>query len=184
MNIGFDLDKVLVNYPPLVPDKVIDRLYKKKTKGELIYRIPSKPEQLLRKLSHLPFLRPKIKKNVSFLKSIDRNKHRLFLISSRFRFLKPETERLMKQLGFDKIFTEMYFNFENRQPHEFKSDIIKKLKLHFYIDDDFPLLKHVAKQNKDTHFFWLSKRKKPEKLTRNITAIPTLSDILHLYEWK
>ncbi|MEN9407220.1 MAG: hypothetical protein RLZZ455_436, partial [Candidatus Parcubacteria bacterium] len=62
MNIGFDLDKVLVNYPPLIPDGLIDRLYKKKIKGELVYRFPSKPEQRIRKISHLSFLRPKIKK--------------------------------------------------------------------------------------------------------------------------
>lgn len=184
MNIGFDLDKVFVDYPPLIPDRVIDRLYKKKTKGQLLYRIPSKSEQILRKLSHLPFLRPKITKNVSFLEGIDKSTNKLYLISSRFKFLQPETEKLMKRLGFDKIFSGMFFNFENKQPHEFKNEVIKKLKLQIYVDDDFPLLKHVAKQNKDTHFFWLSNRERPEKLTRNITAIPLLSDILHLYERK
>lgn len=184
MNIGFDLDKVFVDYPPLIPDRVIDRLYKKKANGKLLYRFPSKPEQFLRKLSHLSFLRPKIKKNVAVLQSIEKEKHTLYLISSRFHFLKPETDKLTRRLGFNKIFTKMFFNFENKQPHEFKNEIIKKLHLHMYIDDDFPLLKYVAKDNKDTQFFWLSKRKKPEKLTRNITAIHNLSDILTLYERK
>ena len=184
MNIGFDLDKIFVDYPPLIPDRVIDRLYKKKTKGQLVYRIPSKSEQILRKLSHLPFLRPKITKNVSFLENIDRTANKLYLISSRFKFLQSETEKLMKSLRFDKIFSGMFFNFENKQPHEFKNEVIKKLKLQIYVDDDFPLLKHVAKQNKATQFYWLSKRKKSEKLTRNITAISSLSDILHLYERK
>lgn len=184
MNIGFDLDKVLVDYPPLIPDRIIDRLYKKKTKGDLIYRFPSKIEQMIRKISHVTFLRPKIKKNIEFLHSITKNEHSLFLISSRFKFLKPETEKLTKKLGFHNIFENMFFNYENKQPHEFKNEIIKQLKLHIYIDDDFPLLKYVAKQNKETHFFWLSKRKKPEKLTRNITSINTLSDILTFYERK
>lgn len=184
MNIGFDLDKVLVNYPPLIPDRIIDRLYKRKVNGELIYRFPSKPEQMLRKLSHLTFLRPKIKKNVAFLESIAGDKHELFLISSRFHFLKPETDKLTKKLGFHNVFKKMFFNYENKQPHEFKNEIIKKLKLHIYVDDDFPLLKYVAKLNKETQFYWLSSRKKTEKLTRNITAINNLSDILPIYERK
>ncbi|MBI2443103.1 MAG: hypothetical protein HYV40_04330 [Candidatus Levybacteria bacterium] len=184
MNIGFDLDKIFINYPPLIPDRIIDRLYKKKSNGELLYRFPSRPEQILRKLSHMSFLRKEIKKNVSFLQDIAKEKHTLYLISSRFLFLKPETERLMKRLGFHGIFKTMFFNFENKQPHEFKNEIIKKLQLDIYVDDDFPLLKHVAKQNKNTQFFWLSNRKKPEKLTRNITAISTLSDIFQNFHNK
>ncbi len=184
MNIGFDLDKVLVNYPPLIPDGLIDRLYKKKIKGELVYRFPSKPEQGIRKISHLSFLRPKIKKNIDFLLTIPKDKNRLFLISSRFKFLQPETEALTKKLGLNNIFEKMYFNFENKQPHTFKNEVLEKLKLDIYVDDDFPLLKHVAKQQKNTQFFWLNTRRKPEKLTRNITAINNLSDILTLYERK
>jgi len=184
MNIGFDLDKVLVNYPPLIPDSVIDGLYRKRVRDGLRYRFPSKPEQFLRKLSHATFLRPKIKKNVAFLNEIAKDNHTLYLVSSRFQFLRPETQKLTKKLGFDTIFAKMFFNYDNRQPHEFKSEIIKKLHLDIYIDDDFPLLKHVAKENKATQFFWLSKRKRPEKLTRNITAINALSDILTFYERK
>lgn len=184
MNIGFDLDKVLVNYPPLIPDSVIDGLYKKRVRGGLQYRFPSKPEQFIRKLSHAPFLRPKIKENIAFLRDIAKENNALYLVSSRFQFLRPETERLTKKLGFHTLFTKMFFNYDNKQPHEFKSEIIKKLHLDIYVDDDFPLLKHVAKENKATHFFWLSRRKRPEKLTRNITAINTLSDILTFYERK
>jgi hypothetical protein len=76
----------------------------------------------------------------------------------------------------------MYFNYENQQPHEFKSNVLKKLNLQMYIDDDFPLLRHVAKENKKTQFFWLRKKGKPEKLTRNITAISNLSDIFGVYK--
>ncbi|MEN9407991.1 MAG: hypothetical protein RLZZ455_1207, partial [Candidatus Parcubacteria bacterium] len=74
--------------------------------------------------------------------------------------------------------------YENKQPHIFKNEVLEKLKLDVYVDDDFPLLKHVAKQQKNTQFFWLNTRRKPEKLTRNITAINNLSDILTLYERK
>lgn len=177
MNIGFDLDKIFVDYPPLVPDKLIDRLYKKKSNGILEYRFPSQLEQRLRQFSHQPLFRPTIKKNIEHLKKIDKEGNKLFLISSRFGFLKPQTERLIKKLEFDKVFDGIYFNYSNEQPHIFKSNLIQKLKLDIYIDDDFALLKYTAKHNKKTMFYWLNKHVKRNKLTRNIIAIPTLSDI-------
>ncbi len=178
MNLGFDLDKVFVDYPPLIPDSVLNHLYKKKANGVLIYRIPSRPEQILRSLIHLPFLRPKIKKNIEFLESISKKEHKLYLISSRFSFLEQTTHKLTKKHGFDKIFDEMYFNFSNQQPHLFKDNILKKLKIDRYVDDDFHLLKYVAKQNKNTKFFWLNPQRKTHMLTRNITAISSLADML------
>jgi hypothetical protein len=47
-----------------------------------------------------------------------------------------------------------------------------------YVDDDFHLLKYVAKQNKKTKFFWLNEKKNNALLTRNIIAIKHLPDIL------
>lgn len=178
MNIGFDLDKIFVDYPPFIPDKIIDKLYKKKVNGVLLYRIPRKPEQFVRKLSHLPIFRPKIQKNIDFLKDISRDKHKLYLISSRFGFLENETLRLMQKLGFDKVFSGLYFNFQNLQPHIFKNDLMKKLKIDMYVDDDLPLLEYIAKNNKNTKFFWLNKN--PDKIVseKNIFSIPRISDIL------
>lgn len=177
MNIGFDLDKVFINYPPLVPDGLIDTLYKKKSSKRLLYRYPSPFEQRLRKLSHHPILRPGIKENIDFLKSIPKAKNKLYLISSRFGFLEAETTRIMQNLELDAIFDEVYFNFENKQPHEFKQAIINKLHLDIYVDDDFELVKYIAKHNKKTQFYWLTKKRKQDKLTRNIIAIDKISDI-------
>jgi len=178
MNLGFDLDKVFVDYPLLLPDKVINRLYKKHANGQLLYRIPSRPEQVLRKIIHIPFLRPGIKKNIAFLESLPKKDHKLYLISSRFSFLKKATKEITERHGLDKIFDEMYFNYENKQPHIFKNEVLKKLNLDRYVDDDFHLLKYVAKQNKKTQFFWLNPQKKNHMLTRNITAIYNLKDML------
>jgi hypothetical protein len=178
MNIGFDLDKIFVDYPPLIPDTLINKLYKKKDNGILLYRIPSRPEQVLRRLSHLPLLRPTIKKNIRFLQSISKSKHKLYLISSRFSFLEKPTSKLMEKQGFDKIFDGMYFNFQNKQPHEFKDEVLQKLHIDLYVDDDLSLLKHVAKKNKNTKFFWLNPKKGKQILTGNITAINNLENML------
>ncbi len=177
MNIGFDLDKVFIDYPPLVSPKLIDKLYKKKDNGGLLYRIPAYPEQIFRRISHVPFLRPAIKENMEFLKNIPKKGNQLYLISSRFKFLEKRTLKLVKRYNLDKVFDEMYFNFDNLQPHEFKNEIIKRLDLDIYVDDDLSLIKHVAKSNVKTKFFWLNQEHNNDHLTDNIFAISKIKMI-------
>lgn len=176
MNIGFDLDKVFINYPPLVPANIIDKLYKKKSNGILIYRIPKKPEQIFRRLTHHPFLRPPITENLSFLEKIPKSKYKLYLISSRFSFLQKRTENIIKKYNFDSIFKGMYFNYMNIQPHEFKDIIIKQLKIEKYVDDDFSLIEYLAKHNPSVTFYWLNPLK-TKKIKKNIYAIQHLSEM-------
>jgi len=178
IRIGFDLDKIFIDYPPLVPDGLIDHLYKKKANGTLLYRIPSRPEQFIRQLSHTPYFRPPIIPNIKFLKSLSKQKYELFLISSRFGFLQKQTLSLMKHLELDQIFDAMYFNFNNLQPHIFKDQVLKELQLDIYVDDDIHLLKYVAKGNKKTKLFWLHPSLSTTHLPETITQIVQLSDIL------
>jgi len=177
MNIGFDLDNVFISTPPFIPKEIIDKLYKKKDNGVLLYRIPSLPEQLFRRSTHMNLLRPAIKENLEFLKTITKKDNKLYLISSRFKFLEKRTRKIIKKYSLDKIFNEMYFNFGNTQPHIFKNEIIKKLDLDLYIDDDLSLIKHVAKDNTKTRFFWLNNNNQKQALSNNIFAIPSLSEI-------
>lgn len=177
MNIGFDLDKVFIDYPPFVPDIIFDKFYKKKAdEHTLVYRIPGKPEQLLRYIIHHPLLRPPIQKNMQFLKEFAKTKHDLFLISSRFGFLEKRTSDLVKRFGFDDLFKGLYFNYANKQPHLFKDAVIKKLKIQAYIDDDFALVRYLAQKNPSVHFFWLNP-KETNAITKNITGITSLEEI-------
>lgn len=179
MNLGFDLDKVFINYPPFVPSYIIDRLYKKKANGTLLYRIPSRPEQVLRKITHYPLFRPPIKENIHFVKILaQEKKHKRYLISSRFGFLEKTTQALIKKYHFTSIFDDMFFNFENKQPHLFKNEVIKKLNIHMFIDDDLPLLKFLAKKNPKITFFWLN-NKIDARITKNIIGITDIRHIRH-----
>jgi len=179
MKIGFDLDKVFINTPPLIPNAVINKFYKQRDNGVLLYRIPTRPEQLFRKAIHTPLLRRPIQANLTFLKKLSHEKkHQLYLISSRFNFLKPETTKLVKKYQLDKIFDELYFNYDNKQPHEFKNEILKKLKLDIFVDDDLSLVRYVAKNNSKTKFFWYDQQAKEKSLGDNIKAITNLEEIL------
>ena len=179
MRIGFDLDKIFIDTPFLVPDVIINKFYKKRDNGVLLYRIPGPAEQLLRKATHISFLRPPIKKNLSFLKSIKKKQNKLFLISSRYKFLEKETTKIVKKHKLDNLFDELYFNYENKQPHLFKNEVVKNLKLDSYIDDDLSLLRHIAKTNTATKFFWLNHKNETVKLPKNITSIANLEEIFH-----
>ena len=176
MNIGFDLDKIFIDYPPFIPDIILDKFYKKKSNGELVYRIPAKPEQFLRYLIHHPLLRPPIKKNLEFLKEFSKTENDLFLVSSRFGFLEKRTNELIQRYGLEKLFKGLYFNYGNKQPHIFKDAIIKKLHIKIYIDDDFALIKYLAAKNPKVKFFWLN-TKMNKNVTENITAITNLSQV-------
>lgn len=175
MNIGFDLDKVLIKHPS---SKLLERLHKKPDHVGLQYRIPSKLEQLVRILSHYRIFRPLHKENLTFIKDLARkNSNKHYLISGRYGFLQKRTHRLINIHGFDKIFDHMFFNFENKQPHIFKDDIIKKMHIDRYVDDDLDLLYYLAKHNPTTIFYWFNK-KKSEKLKDNLFAITHLRDIV------
>ena len=178
MNLGFDFDKIFIDYPPFIPSSLIDRLYKKKNTNVVTYRIPSKPEQIFRVMTHHPLLRPIIDENMTFLKNLrKKNHHKHYLISSRFGFLKKRTETLVKKHSFDKIFDGLFFNYEDEQPHIFKDKIIKKLTIHRYVDDDLELLEYLLAINKQTIFFWLNK-KHNGFLKKNLFGITKLSGML------
>lgn len=178
MNLGFDFDKIFIDYPPFIPSVLIDKLYKKKNSNKVTYRIPSKPEQLFRIATHHPYLRPIITENITFIKALrKKNHHKHYLISSRFGFLKNRTENLIKNHQLNLLFDELFFNFENKQPHIFKDKIIKKIRINRYVDDDLDLLEYLLEKNKQTLFFWLNK-KHNGYLKKNLFAITKLSDML------
>jgi hypothetical protein len=72
----------------------------------------------------------------------------------------------------------MYFNYDNKQPHEFKNEIIKKLDLDILVDDDLQLLEYLTDKNPKTKFFWLNE-KVSKPLKKNLFAIKYLSEMLY-----
>lgn len=175
MNIGFDLDKIFIEYPFFLPDFLIDNTYKIILGNRIIYRIPSKPEQFLRLLLHYPLFRQPIHKNIEFVKNIyKKNADNYFLITGRFGFLKNRTDEIIKKYGLDNVFKKIFINLNNEQPHIFKSAIIRQLKIDKYVDDDLYLLKYASKQNPQAKFFWLNKKiNKP--MGENLFAIKNIS---------
>lgn len=191
--IGFDFDRVFVSYPPIIPDKLIDFLYKgrvaimpkKNAKSlKLTYRMPGTIEKKIRSISHSYFFRPPIHKNIKALKLINKKtNHKLFLISSRFSFLKDKTNYWLDKNKLKIEFSEIHFNYKNSQPHIFKEKAIEKNSITDYIDDDLDLLVYLSKKNPKLKLYWLTDTKKSgyKNLPSNIKIIKSVREFYSKY---
>lgn len=178
--IAFDFDKVFVNYPPFVPSALINYLYKKRNHN-LSYRIPGKLEQKIRVLSHSSFLRLPIKKNIEVLSNMfTKDNLEIFLISSRFSFLREKTNDWNRRNNMAQYFKKMFFNFNDEQPHLFKDRIIKQENIQKFVDDDLDLLLFLAKNNPRVKFYWIGPSK-TETLPPNIAHIRDLKEFFNKY---
>jgi len=189
--IGFDFDKVFVSYPPVIPDILIDYLYKGNIvlkKGNdfnnLKYRMPGFLEQQLRIFSHNHIFRPPLKNNIKALRKLRKNSdHKLYLISSRFGFLKDQTNAWLDRQKLRKDFDGIHFNFENKQPHIFKENVIKKLQITHYVDDDLDLLVYLSKKMPENNFFWITDKKNHsyKNPKKNIIIIKSIKNLFAKY---
>lgn len=186
MIVGFDFDKVFIDFPPFIPYFLIDFLYKgravfrKSTKNFTPhYRIPGELEQQIRIASHHPLFRRQITKNVNVLKSLSTDKKiKKYLVSSRFGFLKKRTDAVLTHYQLKKYFDGIYFNYKNEQPHIFKENAIKKLKIDTYIDDDIQLSVFLAQRNPKLTIYWISDGRKTDiKLPKNVIQINDLDGL-------
>ncbi len=176
IKIGFDFDRVFVDYPPIIPDALIEYLYKRKN-GHIHYRIPGAIEKKIRIISHHPILRKPINVNIEVVKKLSKNKKvDMYIVSSRFSFLKSRTEEWNKKNKLSEIFKDTFFNYNDLQPHIFKENIIKKERIDKFIDDDFDLLLYLAPRNPNVEFYLIGSVGKNKKLPKNICEIRDLRD--------
>lgn len=148
IKIAFDLDGVIIDKPPLIPKKLIERLFRGGNHNGLHYRYPrSKLEQRIRKISHYYLFRPPIGKNIKFIKSLaSENKYDLYIISGRFSFLKKETNIWLEKRKIKDLFRKIYINLDDEQPHLFKEQVLRELKPNVFIDDDWLLADYLAEK--------------------------------------
>ena len=191
--IGFDFDKIFVSYPPIIPDKLIDFIYKGRValipkkdadKINLKYRIPGRIEKQIRIISHNYIFRPPLVNNIRALRLIrKKTNHKLYLISSRFGFLKDKTNYWLDKNKLKNEFYEIHFNFNNSQPHLFKEKTIQNNNITHYVDDDLDLLVYLSNKNPDLNLFWLTKNKKTnyKNLPLNIKMIKSIKEFYTKY---
>lgn len=159
LKVGFDLDGVILDNPIR-----IFRLIAKKFKfiKPVIFRQEKAPfyypntkvEKFIWRLLHKTSWRinPAIKKIKSL---VDRKKINAYLITGRYSFLKADSKIWLEKLKSLKIFQDFYFNNKDLQPNEFKAQMIKKLKLDIYVEDNWDIIEKLNSHTK-AKIFWIT----------------------------
>ncbi len=148
INIGIDLDGVIINKPPIIPKRLIEWLVKSHTNHNKKYRFPkTELERQARIASHHYKLRPPLLKNLKVIKGLEKD-FQIYFISSRYRFLNHQTKQWFKNYYPTFDYKKVNINLENEQPHLFKEKMIKKLKINYFLEDDPRTINHL--RNKTT----------------------------------
>jgi len=152
IRVGVDLDGVIVGKPFFIPKNFLEWLVRSHTNSKKKYRFPKlKAEIWIRKKSHHWLLRPAMRGNIERIKKIGREKKlELFIISGRYNFLKKKTQIWLKKHHLEKTFQQVFINQKNKQPHFFKEEMIKRLKLDHFFDDDPIVIDYLKKRAKRT----------------------------------
>ena len=148
VKVGFDFDGVLLYNPvrifrPFVA--VIKRLFIKK-RALVFYYPHSAFEKFFWRLFHKSsiFVSPGVEDIKQLIKQ---KKIKAYIITARYNFLGEEFKQWIKKNKFEDIFSEIYFNSKDEQPHLFKERMIKKLGLQVFVEDNFDIVKYLRYKN-------------------------------------
>jgi hypothetical protein len=149
LKVGFDLDGVIL-YNPIKFIRPIAKLFKPfksfflKQNLDSFYFPNSKFEQYLFRLLHKTSFKPD--SAISDIKQLVMNKKiKAYIVTGRYSFLKSDYDSWLKKINAKKIFEACYQNNNNLQPNQFKSEMIKKLDLDIYIEDNWDIVQKLEK---------------------------------------
>lgn len=158
IKIGFDMDGVIL----FNPSRIFRSLISKSKKAHLIHRQELEfyhPNSPLEDFFWLLIHKSSFKLAAGFQELEElalNNRLELYVISARFACLKPDTKRWLKVINRRQIFKNLYFNDKDEQPHLFKKRMVEKLKLDYFVEDNWDVVSYLAKNQKQTQIWWLS----------------------------
>jgi len=158
IKIGFDMDGVLLENP----SRVFRSLISRSKKAHLFPRKELEfyhPQSALAKWLWLLLHKSSFRLAPGFkeLEKLYASKQlELFVVSARFACLKSDTKNWVKRLNQNKIFSALYFNDQDEQPHFFKLRMIKQLELDYFIEDNWDVASYLANEQNQTEVWWLS----------------------------
>lgn len=182
LRVGFDLDGVLLYNPARIARPII--VFLKKIflpKEQNKFHLPKTKLQkfiwsLLHKTSFTSAGGIEIIKKMIIDKKI-----KAFIISARYESLKSDFDAWINIIEAKKYFTGIYHNNNNEQPHLFKEQMIIKLNLDIFVEDNWDIVKHLSKKT-NTKIFWIY-----NLLDRNINyeyKFPNLKETLKIIKKK
>lgn len=150
IRIGFDLDGVLLYNPARIIRPVVylvKKLLFQKNVGT--FWVPQKPwEQYIWLLFHKSSIFPA--PGIPHIKTlVKQNRIKAYLITGRYNFLKKDLEQWIKNMNLTPFFESIHYNAKNEQPHLFKERTIKKLKLDYFVEDNWDIVEYLNSQKKN-----------------------------------
>jgi len=155
IRIGLDFDGV-VAYNPLrvvrAPITFIkQKIIKKKTTE---FYIPTTPfMKFLFWLPHQCSFFPG--RGMRYLRQLVQEENvEAYIVSGRYGYLDAQIPKWLKKRNLQDIFTAVYANENNEQPHLYKERMIKKLQLDYFIEDNLDIAEHLSRRTA-VRIYWI-----------------------------
>jgi len=155
LRVGFDMDGVLLYNPGRIIRPIASsfkRIFQKKKKLHFYYP-KTTYEKIFWRFVHKSSIynAPGINEITELVK---KGEIEAYLITARYNFLGKSVDNWVKKNKLEKTFTGVFFNSKDEEPHLFKEQMIKKLKLELYIEDNFDIVNHL-KKNTPAEILWI-----------------------------
>ncbi|MFA6005959.1 MAG: hypothetical protein WC775_05775 [Patescibacteria group bacterium] len=150
IRVGFDFDGVLFYNPARVIRPFI-YFFKRHVLGikKTKFYVPKNGfSQTIAALLHKSSLMPN-KGFDDFLRLVNHPDYEVYIITARLSFLKNDLDKLLKKFDVTNI-KKIIQNIGDEQPHTFKERLIKELKLDYYVEDNWDIVKHLTEKTNAT----------------------------------
>lgn len=77
------------------------------------------------------------------------------LVTGRFGYLEDGLLRFLKRWDLDDCFASITVNSKEEQPHQFKERCIRLHKFSYYVEDNWDIVSHLAKEQSHTEIHWI-----------------------------
>ena len=162
IKVAFDMDGVLLYNP----SRIFRTLISKSKKANLFPRKELEfyhPQSKFEKWFWL-FLHKSSFKLASGFRDLEKmvkaGELEVYIVSGRFSCLQNDSRKWLKKLNRNNVFTEIYFNDCDEDPHLFKEKMIKDLKVDYFVEDNWDVVNHLynqlEKKNKKPEIWWVS----------------------------
>lgn len=146
--MGLDFDGV-VAYNPFRIIRAPITTFKRKVllDKRLKFFIPKNEWQIfLWKLLHESSVFPA--EGTELLKEMVKNKEiEVYLITARYKCLNQNLDKWLVKHDLKRLFTQIYANINDEQPHEFKKRIITEKRCDFYVEDNLDIVSFLDRNS-------------------------------------
>lgn len=158
IRVGFDMDGVLLYNPARIARPLISLLKKRKViqRKELQFFVPKTEfQKMFWRLFHKSsiFISPAIN---DIEKLVEDGVIEAFIITGRFKHLEKDTNFWTNKLRKKNIFTKIFTNSKDEQPHLFKERKIKELKLDYFVEDNWDIVNYLSSRKIKTKIVWIT----------------------------